>query len=451
VKYLENYMLVDFLRWMAEEHPEIPRGAELEPDKVNGELKEAFEKAQKEKGRYEGQWSAMFAWYAEPRKCGRDYVREVPLDPLERYRRIPLHALFLYTSQAKVMDSYLEDNWCLLHKQSANYCDIYPVKSQHEYDHDKDISEDATDFLEKSKIINTKHAIDLSDLPGMFFWNHRGETEYISFLDDKSYDGLSKSINIIFKEIKKDPTIHAVRRAKRKVEKQKTLPDLFKGLLPQSASVWSLIGVGLASLAIWAAFASTGSNNFFATIAFIIGLAFICAFLLILVVESLLKIWVSRQDKQTSGWKDDKPTPENLSPEQLARLWEHRLHVEKLFYSRLSFFLAFETILLGVVGALYSKNGPPIFVLRAISVLGLCITLVWLVVQHRHRHIFNVLDKRAKCHFAEYCETVKIIDEGKFQPPGKNPAIWLLTYLVPFLLVLAWVFLLLFLFQWLPK
>lgn len=291
MEYLKNYTMIDFLRWMTAQHPEIQRWAELSPHKVN-ELTKEFEKGtQATKRDYEHQWFDNLAWYSHPRNCGRDHVWE---DPLERYKKIPLHALFLYTSMNKGMDSYIEDNWCVLHKLSANYFSIHPVKSQHDPEHDKDIDEDATDFLEKSKPINTKHPIEISDLPGMFFWNHTGETEYVSFLADQSYEGISNSITIIIEEIKKEPTIHAVKRAKRAVEKKETPPDLFKRLFPQTYSVLSLIGVGLASLAVWAAFASTGSNNSIGTIFLIIGLALCGMFLLILVVESLYKIWVSR-------------------------------------------------------------------------------------------------------------------------------------------------------------
>ena len=49
--------------------------------------------------------------------------------------------------------------------------------------------------------------------------------------------------------------------------------------------------------------------------------------------------------------------PENLDSEQRARLWEHRLEIEKLLFSRLTIFLTYETILLAVFGALYSKTG----------------------------------------------------------------------------------------------
>ncbi len=50
---------------------------------------------------------------------------------------------------------------------------------------------------------------------------------------------------------------------------------------------------------------------------------------------------------------------ENLDSEQRARLWEYRLHVENQLYSRMTVFLAFETILLAVVGTLYANPNLP--------------------------------------------------------------------------------------------
>jgi hypothetical protein len=62
----------------------------------------------------------------------------------------------------------------------------------------------------------------------------------------------------------------------------------------------------------------------------------------------------------------------HLDSEQRRRLWEYRLHVETQLYNRLTFFLIFESVLLGVVGALYSKTGQSILVLMDIpSVLSL--------------------------------------------------------------------------------
>ncbi len=97
---------------------------------------------------------------------------------------------------------------------------------------------------------------------------------------------------------------------------------------------------------------------------------------------------------------------EKLDSEQSRRLWEFRLHLETQLYNRLTFFLIFESVLLGVVGALYSKTSQSILVLRAIVFLGFCITVVWLYIQHNSKQSFVVMENRAKVNFPEHNESI---------------------------------------------
>ncbi len=138
----------------------------------------------------------------------------------------------------------------------------------------------------------------------------------------------------------------------------------------------------------------------------------------------------------------------HLDSEQSRRLWEYRLHVENQLYSRLTFFLIFESVLLGVVGALYSKIGLSILILRAIVILGFCITVVWLYIQHNIKQIFFVLDNRARDNFPEHKESMKRIQKVRKVESRlgiEAPATILLTYVVPGLVALAWILLLFFL------
>ena len=113
-----------------------------------------------------------------------------------------------------------------------------------------------------------------------------------------------------------------------------------------------------------------------------------------------------------------------LDNEQLHRLWEHRLHIENEFYSRLNFFLIFESVLLGVVGALYSKTNQVMFVLRVIAILGLSITLVWLYFQARHKYLMDTINVRCSDIMPEYRETIEHSNKKKW--PLSN--MWLLAY-----------------------
>jgi hypothetical protein len=136
---------------------------------------------------------------------------------------------------------------------------------------------------------------------------------------------------------------------------------------------------------------------------------------------------------------------ENLDNEQINRVWEYRLHIENLFYNRLNFFLVFESVLLGVVGALYSKPNPANPVLKVIVLLGFSITVIWIFVQARHKRILDVLSIRTNELMPEFRASWKRIDERMGWLRSLVPALFLLTYVVPSLVALVWIFLLFFL------
>jgi hypothetical protein len=142
---------------------------------------------------------------------------------------------------------------------------------------------------------------------------------------------------------------------------------------------------------------------------------------------------------------------ENLDSEQCRRLWEFRLHTETILYNRLAFFLAFETVLLAVVGTLYNKSESPKGVLIIILVLGVSISLIGLYLQHNMKQIFDVADKRVldSNNFPEYRETIDRIRsmrrmESRLGIRTETPALMLLTYVLPVLVTLLWICLLIF-------
>jgi hypothetical protein len=133
---------------------------------------------------------------------------------------------------------------------------------------------------------------------------------------------------------------------------------------------------------------------------------------------------------------------ENLDSEQSHRLWEYRLHTESILYSRLTFFLAFETILLAVVGTLYDENRSPSPILIVLIFLGGLIALIWLYLQHNQKQIFDVLEDRVYNSFPEHKVSIDRVKE-KRKVTSKlgigRPALMLLTYGVPILITLVWV------------
>jgi hypothetical protein len=144
---------------------------------------------------------------------------------------------------------------------------------------------------------------------------------------------------------------------------------------------------------------------------------------------------------------------EHLDSEQRARLWEYRLHVEDQVYSRMTIFLTYETILIGVIGVLYTKPDPPRNVLTILIGLGMFITLIWLYVQHNIKQIFVVLETRTYNNLPEHKESLdRIYSVRRIESRLglRRPALMLLTYVVPILILLVWIFLLLFQLQWFP-
>ena len=142
------------------------------------------------------------------------------------------------------------------------------------------------------------------------------------------------------------------------------------------------------------------------------------------------------------------PIAENLDSEQRARLWEYRLHIENQLYSRMTVFLTYETILLAVVGTLSNNPDSGRNVLLVLIVLGVFITLIWLYVQHNTKQIFVILDRRTYDNLPEHKETIDRIMkarrmEKRLGIKTRTPVLLLLTYVVPILILLVWVFLLL--------
>src|SRR6266567_1203544 len=103
--------------------------------------------------------------------------------------------------------------------------------------------------------------------------------------------------------------------------------------------------------------------------------------------------------------------PEDLdnSEEKRDRLWNYLLHVETQIYTRMTLFLVIETLLLATVGTFDSKPAPSLLVVKAIDILGLCITIIWFLLGHRVKQVFEVVDEQAQ-HlpvYEEFLDTLK--------------------------------------------
>ena len=142
--------------------------------------------------------------------------------------------------------------------------------------------------------------------------------------------------------------------------------------------------------------------------------------------------------------ESDKPSRQ-MAADEVSRLWEHGLHEDTIFNDRLNFFLIFESVLLGVVGMLYSKQPPVIKpVLITIVSLGLLITIIWGYIQAKHRSTLRILGERCEEHLTEFKETHAALAGKKWR---RISGTWLLAYVIPFLVALIWIALLILFVQ----
>jgi hypothetical protein len=131
---------------------------------------------------------------------------------------------------------------------------------------------------------------------------------------------------------------------------------------------------------------------------------------------------------------------QHLDSDQINRLWQHAAHTQNRFDNRLNFFLVFESVLLGVVGVLYSRPSPAKVVLIALICLGFVLTAFWEYIQARERYLLDDLETQLKEVAPEYQETVMRRERMKW--PLSSTA--LLAYGVPALVALIWVVLFIF-------
>lgn len=223
---VQGFTMLRFLRWLTAIHPEI-QTIEGRSTKDLLRLVDEFEG-----GKLQGnemlirKWEAGFNFllntdrdwvgYGEARSVAqnlgsrfagiRRIRRRSPYgstrrDPFERYRTVPLHAAFLYSSEDSTLASYIQDNWHALHRMSADFCDIHPSLEQ------LSGSEDA--YIALNIIIPENYRkVQLSRLPGVIFWDN-SEHEYISFRGWDS-DGITNGLRFIFEHIWRDPSIASV-------------------------------------------------------------------------------------------------------------------------------------------------------------------------------------------------------------------------------------------------
>ncbi|MDM3846871.1 MAG: hypothetical protein PT116_18000 [Aphanizomenon gracile PMC638.10] len=120
--------------------------------------------------------------------------RSRDFDLLERYRSVPNHAMFLYTSEDTLLDSYIRDHWAALDGLSGEICDIHVSLIQLLG------GADAYSQFDEIKSIPGLEKMDAKDLPSIHIWSQNASLRVLlsPFQDEES---LKRVFRIIFSEL----------------------------------------------------------------------------------------------------------------------------------------------------------------------------------------------------------------------------------------------------------
>jgi hypothetical protein len=116
-------------------------------------------------------------------------------------------------------------------------------------------------------------------------------------------------------------------------------------------------------------------------------------------------------------------------------LWQYRLHEDTIFYQRLNFFLVAESMLLVAFATFVSGPENSWVVRLIITALGLCVTFAWLYVSHRQMIVIRQIQQVAENHVPTY----KYIRVNR--PKTWPGSFRMLAYMVPLIVIVAWLFL----------
>lgn len=230
---VQGFTMLRFLNWLVVKHPEIESleaiptfgllhlAAEFEGQPLHGQLTQKWEVGFKTLLKTNSDWKGYAEARTAARKLGSRSDRRIlqerhpadtPVDPIRRYRSVPLHAVFLYSSEDHAIASYITANWRALDRMSGEFCDIHPSLEQLRG------LEDAYSALDAvPEVIGGIGRVEISKLPGIMFWDELGRTEYVSFKQALTHDAIRDELRIIFEQIRIDPTIPSVRLARSRI------------------------------------------------------------------------------------------------------------------------------------------------------------------------------------------------------------------------------------------
>ncbi len=138
-------------------------------------------------------------------------------DFFSHFKRIPLHALFLYTSEDKEIPHYVLNYWDRLAEISEEFCDFHPMLSQFNG------TENGYTDIWKIDVVRQSGFQSTSDLPAIFFHDNHGISEYISLATAISEGDIKRILRVVFDAIRQQPTIASVVQAKQSLGQQRQL------------------------------------------------------------------------------------------------------------------------------------------------------------------------------------------------------------------------------------
>jgi hypothetical protein len=129
---------------------------------------------------------------------------------------------------------------------------------------------------------------------------------------------------------------------------------------------------------------------------------------------------------------------ESLGKDQANRVSEHRNHLANIAYQRFNAFLVYESVLLLVVGLLYSNKSAVLLVLLLISCLGCIVTIIWWYTLARLENGLRAITL--------WLKGVDPVYKAIYEESSKGISLffswWLLAHFLPLLILLIWVILL---------
>jgi hypothetical protein len=146
-----------------------------------------------------------------------------------------------------------------------------------------------------------------------------------------------------------------------------------------------------------------------------------------------------RQEPRGRGSMTKPIVKPSFTGDQVNRLWEYRNHVDREFFSRLSFFSIVESILFAVAAQLHGLTRTPARGFWVFVTFGFIFTAVWAYCQIRMKYMLDRLSELCEEPIPEY-RLIRNYCRGSWPISTMS----LLGYAVPNLFVLAWIGLFIF-------